>query len=68
MSAGRLERLLGHRLWTIPALGLVSGFVLSGVTVAIDRQVHPHMLPHSVVGNAADAQAICTRLPPRSSR
>jgi uncharacterized membrane protein len=42
----------------IPAFGLVSGFALSGVTVAIDRHAHRPLLPHGIVGNAADAQAI----------
>jgi len=42
----------------IPALGLVSGFALSGITVAIDRHVQRPLLPHAIVGNDADAQAI----------
>jgi uncharacterized membrane protein len=58
VDARRLDSLVGHRLWTIPAFGLVSGFALSGVTVAIDRHVDRPLLPHGIVGNAADAQAI----------
>ncbi len=58
MSARRLDSLVGHRLWAIPALGLAAGFALSAVTVALDRHVHRPLLPHDIVGNAGDAQAI----------
>jgi uncharacterized membrane protein len=49
---------LGERLWAVPAVGLVTGFALSVVTVSIDRHVHRPLLPHTLVGSAADAQTI----------
>src|SRR4051794_21970479 len=58
VRARRLDSLVGHRLWVIPAIGLAAGFGLSAVTVAVDRHVHRPLLPHDVVGNAGDAQAI----------
>jgi uncharacterized membrane protein len=58
VGSHRFVSRLRHGLWTIPALGLVTGFVLSAVTVALDRHVHGTLLPHALVGNAADAQAI----------
>jgi uncharacterized membrane protein len=58
VGARRLVSRLGRRLWTIPALGLATGFALSAVTVAVDRHVHRSLLPHELVGNAAAAQTI----------
>jgi uncharacterized membrane protein len=58
VGAHRLVSRLGDRLWTIPALGLVAGFALSVVTVAVDRHVHRPLLPQALVGSAGDAQAI----------
>jgi uncharacterized membrane protein len=58
VRAHRLVSRLGDRLWTIPALGLVAGFALSVVTVAVDRHVHRPLLPQALVGSAGDAQAI----------
>ena len=58
MGTRALDPLVGHRLWTIPALGLAGGFALSGITIAVDRHVNQPLIPHAIVGNAADAQGI----------
>ena len=51
---------LARRLWIIPSLGVLTGILLSLVTVAIDRRNDNGLLSQSVVGNGADAQSILT--------
>ena len=65
MVAMRLHRIpnaLAERLWVIPSLGVLSGIVLSLVTVAIDRRNENGLLSLSIVGNATDAQSILTTI------
>ena len=60
MRRFRIVHALAQCLWIIPSLGLLSGILLSLVTVAIDRRNENQLLSQSIVGNAADAQSILT--------
>jgi uncharacterized membrane protein len=62
MRRFRIVHALSQRLWIIPSLGLLSGILLSLVTVAIDRRNENQLLSQSIVGNAADAQSILTTI------
>jgi len=62
MRRYRIVHALSERLWVIPALGVLAGIVLSLVTVTIDRGNENGLLPQSVVGNGADAEAILTTI------
>ena len=62
MRSFRLVHALAERLWIIPSLGVVAGFVLSLVTVAIDRRNENGLLSQSIVGNGADAQSTLTTI------
>jgi uncharacterized membrane protein len=60
MRRFRIVHALAQRLWIIPSLGVVTGLVLSLITVGIDRRNENGLLSQSIVGNAADAQSILT--------
>jgi uncharacterized membrane protein len=62
MRRFRIVHALGQRLWVIPSLGVLTGIVLSLVTVAIDRRHENGLLSQSVVGNGPDAQSILTTI------
>ncbi|MBV8950311.1 MAG: DUF2254 domain-containing protein, partial [Actinobacteria bacterium] len=62
MRRFRIAHGLGQRLWVIPSLGVLSGVVLSLVTVAIDRGHQNGLLSQSVVGNGTDARSILTSI------
>jgi uncharacterized membrane protein len=62
MRRFRIAHALKQRFWIIPALGVVAGFVLSLVTVAIDRRNEAGLLSRSIVGNSTDAQSILTTI------
>src|SRR5689334_2851449 len=62
MRRYRIVHALAQRLWVIPSLGVLTGIVLSLVTVGIDRRNENGLLSQSVVGNGADAQAILTTI------
>jgi uncharacterized membrane protein len=62
MRRFRIVHALAQCLWIIPSLGLLSGILLSLVTVAIDRRNENQLLSQSIVGNAADAQSILTTI------
>jgi uncharacterized membrane protein len=62
MRRYRIVHALAQRLWVIPSLGVLTGIVLSLVTVGIDRRNENGLLSQSVVGNAADAQSILTTI------
>lgn len=62
MRRFRLMHAFAQRLWIIPSLGVVTGALLSLLTVAIDRRNENGLLSQSIVGNAADAQAILTTI------
>ena len=62
MRRFRIVHALAERLWIIPSLGVVSGILLSLVTVAIDRRNENGLLAQSIVGNGTDAQAILTTI------
>lgn len=57
MRRFRIVHALAQRLWIIPSLGVVTGIVLSLVTVAIDRRNENGLLSQSIVGNGTDAQS-----------
>jgi uncharacterized membrane protein len=61
MRRYRIVHALAQRLWIIPSLGLVSGVLLSLITIAIDRR-NENGLSQSFVGNATDAQTILTTI------
>jgi uncharacterized membrane protein len=61
MRRYRIVHALAQRLWIIPSLGLVSGVLLSLITIAIDRR-NENGLSQSIVGNATDAQTILTTI------
>ena len=62
MRRFRIVHALAKRLWIIPSLGVLSGILLSLVTVAIDRRNENGLLSQSIVGNASDAQTILTTI------
>src|SRR5689334_1272026 len=62
MRRYRIVHALAQRLWVIPSLGVLTGIVLSLVTVGIDRRNENGLLSQSVVGNGADAQSILTTI------
>jgi uncharacterized membrane protein len=62
MRRYRIAHALAQRLWIIPSLGVLSGIVLSVVTVAIDRRNENELLSQSIVGNVTDAQSILTTI------
>ncbi|MFL6067986.1 MAG: DUF2254 domain-containing protein [Gaiellaceae bacterium] len=62
MRRFRIVHAFAQRLWIIPSLGVLTGMVLSLVTVAIDRRNENGLLSQSIVGNAADAQSILTTI------
>ena len=62
MRRFRIVHALTRRLWIIPSLGVVSGVLLSLITVAIDRRSENGLLSHTIVGNASDAQTILTTI------
>ncbi|MFL6035181.1 MAG: DUF2254 domain-containing protein [Gaiellaceae bacterium] len=62
MRRFRIVHAFAQRLWIIPSLGVLTGIVLSLVTVAIDRRNENGLLSQSIVGNAADAQSILTTI------
>ena len=62
MRRHRIVHALAQRLWIIPSLGLLTGIVLSLLTVAIDRRNENGLLSQSIVGNGADAQSILTTI------
>jgi uncharacterized membrane protein len=62
MRRFRIVHALAQRLWIIPSLGLVSGALLSLITIAIDRRNENGLLSQSIVGNATDAQTILTTI------
>jgi uncharacterized membrane protein len=62
MRRFRIVHALTHRLWIIPLLGVIAGFVLSLITVAIDRRNENGLLSQSIVGNPADAQSLLTSI------
>ena len=62
MRRFRIVHALAQRLWIIPSLGVVTGIVLSLVTVAIDRRNENGLLSQSIVGNGTDAQSILTTI------
>lgn len=62
MRRFRIMHALTRRLWIIPSLGVVSGILLSLITVAIDRRNENGLLSQSIVGNPADAQSILTTI------
>jgi uncharacterized membrane protein len=62
MRSYRIAHALAQRLWIIPSLGVLSGIVLSLVTVAIDRRIEDGLLSQSIVGNGTDAVSILTTI------
>jgi uncharacterized membrane protein len=62
MRRFRIVRALAQRLWVIPSLGVVAGFVLSLVTVAIDRANENGLLSQSIVGSPTGAESILTTI------
>jgi uncharacterized membrane protein len=62
MRRFRIMHALARRLWIIPSLGIVSGILLSLVTVAVDRRYEDGLLSQSIVGNPTDAQSILTTI------
>jgi uncharacterized membrane protein len=62
MRRFRIGHALTKRLWVIPSLGVLSGTLLSLVTVAIDRRSGNALLSQSIVGNATDARTILTTI------
>jgi uncharacterized membrane protein len=60
MRRFRIVHALAQRLWIIPSLGVLTGILLSFITVAIDRRNENGLLSQSIVGNTADAQSILT--------
>lgn len=62
MRRFRIVHALAQRLWIIPSLGVIAGFALSLVTVAIDSRNENGLLSQSIVGNPADAQSILTTI------
>ena len=62
MRRFRIVHALTNRLWIIPSLGIVAGFVLSLITVAIDRRDENGLLSQSIVGTPADAQSLLTSI------
>jgi uncharacterized membrane protein len=62
MRRFRIVHALARRLWIIPSLGVVAGFALSLLTVAIDRRNENGLLSQSIIGNPADAQSILTTI------
>src|SRR4051812_21315769 len=62
MRRFRITHALAQRLWIIPSLGVVSGILLSLLTVAIDRRNDNGLLSQGLVGNGADAQSMLTAI------
>jgi uncharacterized membrane protein len=62
MRPYRIAHALAQRLWIIPSLGVLSGILLSLVTVEIDRRHENGLLSHGIVGNATDAVSILTTI------
>jgi uncharacterized membrane protein len=46
------------KLWLLPLLVVLAAFLLSLVTVAIDRHYGDHLIPRSITGSASAASAI----------
>jgi uncharacterized membrane protein len=62
MRRYRIVHALARGLWIIPSLGVLSGIVLSFVTVAIDRRIEGGLLSQSIIGNGTDAVSILTTI------
>jgi uncharacterized membrane protein len=62
MRRYRIVHGLAQRFWVVPSLGVLTGIVLSLVTVAIDRRSGNGLLSQGIVGNGTDARSTLTTI------